>query len=74
MNKVKIKIYAGGGWEGHVVYYIEHPNNSSCYDRVSSVEEIKNFCIKNELLIDEIFLELVRKYLYFDKKYYILSL
>jgi hypothetical protein len=68
-SKVIIKIYAGGGWEGHVVYYIADPKNPSNDNRVNTIDEVTNFCEINHLLIDEDFLTLVRKHLYFDKKY-----
>jgi hypothetical protein len=68
-SKVIIKIYAGSGWEGHVVYYIADPKKPSNDNRVNTIDEVKNFCEINQLSIDEDFLILVRKHLYFDKKY-----
>lgn len=59
MKKVLIKIYAGSGWEGHVVYNAQDPENQELECRTSYIQELKDFCEKNNLLEDGDFLSLV---------------
>lgn len=63
---VKMKIHAGGAWEGHVVYNAEHPQNPEIRSLSSNIDEVIDFCEKNKLLIDEKFIELVKKNLIFE--------
>lgn len=78
MNKnsltVKMNIHAGGGWEGHVVYTATHPQNPEINHMSSNLEEVAQFCEKHNLVMDEKFVELVKKNLIFEtKKGYVIS-
>lgn len=68
-NIVKIRVHAGGGWEGHVVYTAINPNNESELWMSSNIEEVKIFCEKHNLVMDENFESLVKQFLQFNSKY-----
>ena len=68
MKTVLIKVHAGGGWEGHVVYTVTHPDNSELSHCSSNMEEAFNFCKNHGLQMDENFVELVKKHLVFEHK------
>jgi hypothetical protein len=65
--KVKMNIYAGGAWEGHVVYKATHPEQSDVSTVASSLEEINHFCEKYNLEMDEVFVGLVKKHLAYEQ-------
>lgn len=69
MNKVIIKIYAGGAWEGHVCYNAINPLDQSIQNSSSSIEEVLHFCDKHNLMMDEDFLLLVKQNLIFDNSH-----
>lgn len=68
METVKIRVHAGGGWEGHVVYTAINPSDKT--DRISSsnLEEVIQFCEKRNLKMDEKFKALVHKHLVLEHK------
>jgi len=65
-STVKMTIHAGGAWEGHVVYTAIHPRNPEISSASSNLEEVVQFCDKHDLLMDEQFVELVKKSLIFE--------
>lgn len=67
--KVKMNIYAGGGWEGHVVYKAIHPTLPEITEVSSSLESIVDFCSEYFLEMDEDFVSLVKKHLAYQQQY-----
>lgn len=63
---VKMNIHAGGAWEGHVVYVATHPQHSHLKNTSSNLDEVIAFCEKHDLLVDERFMELVKRKLVFE--------
>lgn len=61
-----MNIYAGGAWEGHVVYKATHPSNPDVSTVASSLGEITHFCEVNNLEMDDSFLDLVKKHLAYE--------
>jgi hypothetical protein len=49
LKMVKMKVWAGGGWEGHIVYGAEHPDNKEIHNSSSNLTEVAQFCEKNDL-------------------------
>lgn len=65
---VKMKIHAGGGWEGHVVYTGIHPDNPDITHMASNLDEIRDFCKKHKLIVDKEFENLVLKKLSYEHR------
>jgi hypothetical protein len=63
LKMVKMKVWAGGGWEGHIVYGAEHPDNKEIHNSSSNLTEVAQFCEKNDLEQDENFQKLINQLL-----------
>lgn len=66
-NMVKMKVHAGGGWEGHIVFTAINPFNEEDQHMSSNLEEVKAFCEKRNLVMNENFMALVSKHLSFSQ-------
>lgn len=64
---VKMKVHAGGGWEGHVVFTAINPDNPEDQSMSSNLEEVKQFCKKRNLEEDKEFESLVKKHLSYEQ-------
>jgi hypothetical protein len=69
MGIVLIKVHAGGAWEGHIVYTAMHPLYNDVCITSSSIDEVIQFCKKNTLEMDDVFINLVKKTLVFNSSY-----
>jgi hypothetical protein len=65
---VKMKVHAGGGWEGHVVFTSTNPDNPEDYLMASNMAEIVAFCQKRKLAMDPKFEALIQKHLSYEHK------
>lgn len=65
---VKMKVHAGGGWEGHVVFTAINPDQESDSLMASNMREIYAFCKKRDLQMDPNFEELVKRHLSFNSE------
>ena len=66
MKTAIIKVYAGSGWEGHVVYRVIHPDNESINHVSSNMEEVEDFCSRYKLAIDPVFKEKLLELLVYE--------
>jgi hypothetical protein len=66
---VKIKVHAGCGWIGQVVFTAINPDNPNDNNLSSDIEEIVSFCNKRGLLMDEDFKLRVFDHLVHTSKY-----
>lgn len=58
-DKVKIRVSAGGAWEGHVVYHAIHPRDKNIRNSSSNIDEVIQFCKTNSLEMDQNFVKVV---------------
>jgi hypothetical protein len=66
---VKMKVHAGGGWLGHVVFTTINPESPDDHNLSSNIEEALSFCEKRGLSMDEDFKRLVLAHLVYQSKY-----
>ena len=62
-DKVIMRIYAGGGWSGMIVYEATHPENKEIQLKSNNYEEVKEFCSRHDLEEDVDFNALCSKHL-----------
>lgn len=66
---VKMRVHAGGGWPGHVVFTAINPDSPDDNNLSSNIEEALSFCESRGLEMDESFRQLVLDHLVFQSRY-----